>query len=195
MRNRWFHKAILHSPALGLEKKVTWLELFYDLIFVAAFIQLGNGLSKNVTPGNVALFCGLFIPLWVSWTGFSFFENRYSVDDFLHRLTVLAQMGAVGGMAISAPQVLEGEFYPFAIWAGVAMSLVGFMMRGPTSRNRPAERMPDIGASCSPSAAPRGLSVVWWVRLGSYPSTWAPRCADSRRSSSSLRRSTSTRGP
>jgi low temperature requirement protein LtrA len=34
---------------MGLEKRATWLELFYDLIFVAAFIQLGNLLSASVS--------------------------------------------------------------------------------------------------------------------------------------------------
>jgi inward rectifier potassium channel len=127
MRNRWFHKPILHTPLLGVEKKVSWLELFYDLIFVAAFIQLGNGLAKHPTPSGVAMFAGMFIPLWLSWTGFTFFENRYSLDDFLHRAMVLAQMAAVGGMAISAPGVLDGIFYPFAIWSGVAQSMVALM--------------------------------------------------------------------
>ncbi len=127
MRNRWFHRPLLHSPTLGVEKKVTWLELFYDLIFVAAFIQLGNGLSHHITPGGVALFAGMFVPLWISWTGFTFFENRYSVDDFLHRAMVLAQMAAVGGMAISAPGVLDGDFFPFAIWAGIAQGMVALM--------------------------------------------------------------------
>jgi low temperature requirement protein LtrA len=47
MRNRWFHVPVLHTAAH--EKKVSWLELFYDLIFVAAFIQLGNGLAEHVT--------------------------------------------------------------------------------------------------------------------------------------------------
>ena len=103
MRSRWFHKPLLHSPSLGLEKKVTWLELFYDLIFVAAFIQLGNGLSKNISLSGAGIFVGMFVVLWVAWTGFTFFENRFSVDDFLHRGMVLVQMGAIGGMAISAP--------------------------------------------------------------------------------------------
>ena len=32
------------------EKRATWLELFYDLVFVAAFIQLGNALTARVSP-------------------------------------------------------------------------------------------------------------------------------------------------
>jgi len=60
MHKRWFHRPFLHSPALGVHKRVTWLELFYDLIFVAAFIQLGNGLSRNASPLGAVAFVGTF---------------------------------------------------------------------------------------------------------------------------------------
>ena len=43
MRNRWFHAPTLHTPSHGSEKKVSWLELFYDLIFVAAIIHHNTG--------------------------------------------------------------------------------------------------------------------------------------------------------
>jgi inward rectifier potassium channel len=127
MRSRWFHRPFLHSPSLGLEKKVTWLELFYDLVFVAAFIQLGNGLSSHVSSAGFLAFAATFVPLWVAWTGFSFYENRYTVDDFAHRLLVFAQMFAVGGMAISAPGVLDGRLFAFSLTAGAAQLVVAVM--------------------------------------------------------------------
>ncbi len=48
MRSRWLHAPLLHT-AHGRERKVTWLELFYDLIFVAAIIQLGDVLSDGIS--------------------------------------------------------------------------------------------------------------------------------------------------
>jgi len=127
MRSRWFHRPFLHSTSLGLEKRATWLELFYDLIFVAAFIQLGNGLSTHVSGRGFAAFAATFVPLWVAWTGFTFYENRYTVDDFAHRLLVFAQMFAVGGMAISAPSVLDGQVFAFSLAAGASQLIVALM--------------------------------------------------------------------
>ncbi|MCA9514322.1 MAG: low temperature requirement protein A, partial [Myxococcales bacterium] len=83
-------------------------ELFYDLIFVAGIIQLGNALSANVSVGGFFGFLGLFAPLWLMWTSFTFFSNRFEVDDLTHRLSVFLQMFAVGGMAITVQRVLEG---------------------------------------------------------------------------------------
>lgn len=119
---------MLHSPALGLEKKASWLELFFDLIFVAAFIQLGNFLGDSVTLGRFLSFAGVFVPLWVSWTGFTFYCNRFTVDDFVHRTFVFLQMFAVGGMAISAKAaVIDGEITPFAVSAAIAQLMIGVM--------------------------------------------------------------------
>ena len=127
MRNRWFHTPLLHAPQFMGSKKVTWLELFYDLIFVAAIIQLGNGLSKHVSLSGFLGFAGLFIPLWVAWTGFTFYVNRFNVDDFLHRLLVFAQMFVVGAMAIAAPRVFEGKHHMFALAYGLAQLIVALL--------------------------------------------------------------------
>ncbi len=127
MRSRWYHRPIFHSPALGLEKKASWLELFYDLIFVAAFIQLGNGLSAHVSVLGALAFASVFVPLWVAWTGFTFYQNRYSIDDFVHRLCVFVQMFAVGGMALNAGTVLDRENDGFATYSGIALLIIGLM--------------------------------------------------------------------
>lgn len=127
MRNRWYHHAVLHSPAHGEEKKPTWLELFYDLIFVAAFIQLGNGLSGNVSPGGFAAFAGVFAPMWFAWTGMTFFINRFTVDDFVHRIAVFAQMFAIGGMGVFAPRVLDGDSAYFAGASAVALLVIALL--------------------------------------------------------------------
>jgi inward rectifier potassium channel len=128
MRSRWYHKPLLHT-AHDHEKKVSWLELFYDLIFVASIIQLGDALSERVTEthavlGPFASFAALFVPLVVAWMGFTFFANRFQLDDFAHRGLVFAKMFAVGWMAISAPAVLRGEHESFAVAYGVTQCLV-----------------------------------------------------------------------
>jgi low temperature requirement protein LtrA len=69
MQNRWFHRPTLPSPLLGKERKVGWLELFYDLIYVATIIQLGNALSHHISVFGFLAFAGLMVPLWHTWTG------------------------------------------------------------------------------------------------------------------------------
>ena len=53
MENRWFHLPKLHTPGAGHARRVGWLELFYDLIYVATLIQLGDCLSKDFGFGGL----------------------------------------------------------------------------------------------------------------------------------------------
>ncbi len=127
MRSRWFHAPTLHSGHGPIEKKVSWLELFYDLIFVAAFIQLGNGLAERLDARGTEAFAGAFLALWVIWTGFSFFENRYTVGDFLHRTMTLAQMFSVAAVGLFAGRMIAGETEAFSISVASGLFLVSLM--------------------------------------------------------------------
>lgn len=61
MQNRWFHPPSLHSPGPGRERRVGWLELFYDLIYVDVISRLDDGRLlvdyghfHETVPDNVA---------------------------------------------------------------------------------------------------------------------------------------------
>lgn len=82
--------------------RVTWVELFFDLIYVAALIQLGDRLSSDVSWAGIGQFLGSFVILWWTWTGTTAFMNRFAVDDIVHRTLTFVQMFAVGNFAIIA---------------------------------------------------------------------------------------------
>ena len=78
------------------EKKVTWLELFYDLLFVAAVATATHVLlhvEQGYIHGEYLLkFVLIFIPIWWAWTGQTMFINRFG-QDFLHqRIFMILQM-------------------------------------------------------------------------------------------------------
>lgn len=77
-------------------KKVTWLELFYDLLFVAAVATATHVLlhvEQGYIHGEYLLkFVLIFIPIWWAWTGQTMFINRFG-QDFLHqRIFMILQM-------------------------------------------------------------------------------------------------------
>lgn len=122
MRSRWFHRARLHVAG-GPHKRVGWLELFYDLVFVAAIIQLGDGLSS----AGLASFALHFVPLWVAWTGFTFYANRFTIDDLTHRMLVLGKMFAVGAMAIASRTSMEGDSSSFSLAFAAVQGIVAVL--------------------------------------------------------------------
>lgn len=82
-------------------RQATWLELFYDLVFVVAVAALGHRLLDDHTWSGVWAFVGLFVPLWWSWASFTFYADRFDTDDLGQRLLAVAQMVAIALMAAS----------------------------------------------------------------------------------------------
>jgi low temperature requirement protein LtrA len=96
-------------------RHATWLELFFDLVFVVAAAQLAGALSNDLTLHGFLVFCGLFVPVWWAWVGYTFYADRFDTDDLVHRLLMLGGMFAVGALASVIPDAARGDTAPFAI--------------------------------------------------------------------------------
>ena len=97
------------------ERHATWLELFYDLVFVVTVSQLSHYLFHDVSLSNFFGFLFLFIPVWWSWIGTTFFATRFYSDDLGHRLLLLLQMGGAGAMAVNISGAFNNTFSGFAL--------------------------------------------------------------------------------
>jgi low temperature requirement protein LtrA len=118
------------------ERKIGWLELFYDLVYVATLIQLGDALSEDVSIGGVLRFVALFIPIWWSWTGMTFYSNRFITDDLLHRVLIFAQILAIAAMGISVKGAF-GDLYVQFTLSYVAVRLVLVLLYVRVARSLP----------------------------------------------------------
>ncbi|ACY15919.1 low temperature requirement protein A [Haliangium ochraceum] len=139
MANRWFHAPVLRSPSSGERRQISWLELFFDLLFAAAILHLGAALEAAPSGENFFRFVGLAVPLWAIWTGFAFYCNHFSVDDFAHRLLVFGQGFAVGAMTLSAPELIAGQPRWFAAATGIGMACAA-LQYGRAYRHTPEAR-------------------------------------------------------
>ena len=74
------------------ERKATWLELFYDLIFVVAIAELSHSLSKDVSVHGFISFVALFIVVWWCWLGATFYATLFDTDDIRDRLLTFLLM-------------------------------------------------------------------------------------------------------
>ncbi len=90
-------------------RRSSWLELFFDLVFVVAVAQLAQELVRDHTPGGVAIFCALFMPVFIAWQGFSFYADRFDTDDVLFRGVMIAAMLAIIVLAGQIRNVASGR--------------------------------------------------------------------------------------
>jgi low temperature requirement protein LtrA len=96
------------------ERHATWLELFFDLVFVVAVAELGQNLTNDPTLHGFLVYVGLFIPVIWAWAGFTFYANRFDTDDLTYRLLILLAMFAVAALATSTPNAIEEGGRAFA---------------------------------------------------------------------------------
>ena len=85
----------LHTVQAEGEESPTWLELFFDLVYVAILVELGSRLSGNLSLQGTIEFVLLFVPIWWSWLGLVFFTRYFPTDDIGQRLLTVAYMGAM----------------------------------------------------------------------------------------------------
>ena len=116
----------------GAERHATWYELFFDLVFAAAVIELATALADDPTSAVFARFAGLFLAIAWAWTGFAVYANRFDTDDLIYRLIKAGAAFATAAIAIEIPRVMAGDggTMAFAIgYAVVRLLLVGLYVR------------------------------------------------------------------
>jgi low temperature requirement protein LtrA len=97
------------------DRRATWLELFLDLVFVAAIAEVALTLGDDPTPAGFGRFLALFLPIGWAWAGFTFYATRFDTDDLVYRLLTLLGMFAVAALASTVPDALHGGQNRFVV--------------------------------------------------------------------------------
>jgi low temperature requirement protein LtrA len=97
------------------ERHATWLELLCDLVFVVTISQLTHYLDQNLSLRGFSEFLFLFIPVWWTWLGTTFYAKRFYSENLKHRLLLLAQMGEAGDLAVNINGALGEPSSGFAL--------------------------------------------------------------------------------
>ena len=82
------------------ERHATWLELFFDLVFVITVGRLAARFGHHLDVHGLLEFLGLFIPVWWIWVGHTVYATRFDRDDTVQRLLTFGQMLAVAALAL-----------------------------------------------------------------------------------------------
>jgi low temperature requirement protein LtrA len=94
--------------------RVTFIELFFDLVFVFAVTQLSHGLLEHFSVIGVAQTALLLMAVWWVWIYTSWFTNWIDPDHTPVRLVLLALMLAGLLLSTSLPRAFEERGLVFA---------------------------------------------------------------------------------
>ncbi|WP_315788702.1 low temperature requirement protein A [Fischerella sp. JS2] len=148
------------------ERHATWLELFYDLVFVVAVSQLAHNLKENVSLAGYLGFVFLFIPVWWSWIGTTMYANRFDSDDIGRRLLVGLQMLTAAALAINIHHGL-GESAPgfaLAYAFGRAVLIIEYVRAG--------IHIPAARPLTTRYATGFAIAAMFWLASAFIPAPW-----------------------
>jgi low temperature requirement protein LtrA len=90
-------------------RRASWLELFFDLIFVAAVAQVGVPLGEDYTLHGLVCYALMFLLIWWAWLGHTMYSTRFDADDVVQRLLTLLQIFAAAAMAANAKSAFDSR--------------------------------------------------------------------------------------
>src|SRR5215468_4112244 len=138
-------------------RRATWLELFFDLIFVAAVAQVGGPLHTNYSFVALARYAFLFFLIWWAWLGHTLYSTRFDTDDPVQRALTLVQMFTVAVMAANAGEALDSRS---AAGFGAAYAVMRIILVVQYVRARSLERSKRL---TNYYAAGFGLAASLWL--------------------------------
>ena len=103
----------------------TWLELFFDLVYVAILVELGNRLSHDLSIPGLLQFLFLFVIVWWSWLDKVLYNRYFPNDDIGQRLLTFLYMALMGFMAFNIHDITGSTAAYFLLaYAGSKFVLV-----------------------------------------------------------------------
>lgn len=105
------------------EKRVSWAELFFDLVFVFAITQLSTLLRSDHTWAGLGRTAVVFVPIYWTWVGTAIQGNLQDLSGPRQRLPVFAV--ALGGMfmalAVTGSYGGRGLLFAASYWIARAI--------------------------------------------------------------------------
>ncbi|MET8350996.1 MULTISPECIES: low temperature requirement protein A [unclassified Micromonospora] len=118
-------RSLIHG--YGVARRASWLELFFDLVFVVAVFRLGQRLVDDPSARGVLVFAGLISAIWWLWFSFSYFADLFDDDRPPSRLAQLTAMLGVLALAASLPGDAAADASRFAVIYGLLLALLTAM--------------------------------------------------------------------
>jgi low temperature requirement protein LtrA len=135
---QWFGPPRAHGE-IDDSRVVSFLELFYDLVFVVLVAQIAHTLAGNVTWAGVGDFATVFALLWLAWLNGTLYHELHGREDGRSRTFIFTQMMVLVVMSVytghAADSLDDGR--GFAITYTVLLALLGLQWFGVRRHDSP----------------------------------------------------------
>lgn len=98
---RWFRPPRPHGH-VEEDRSVSFLELFYDLVFVVLIAQIAHTLAGHVNWTGLRDFVVVFGLVWIAWLNGTLYHDLHGGEDGRSRTYIFAQMSLLVLLAVFA---------------------------------------------------------------------------------------------
>ena len=109
------------------ERKISWLELFYDLVYVAAISQFTHHFAAHPSWSVMGFGFLLFSMIFWSWINGSQYYDLHGSDSIRTRLFTFIQMLAVAAVTITIEDTFNGYHKAFAITFSAIQIIITYL--------------------------------------------------------------------
>lgn len=118
-------------------RSVSFLELFYDLVYVAVIAQTAHHLAEHVTPRGFAEFTIVFSLIWTAWVNGSLFVEVHGRDDGRTRTLVFVQMAILALLAVFTEDATGDTGPAFALVYAAWLAVMTWQWNAVRRQDRP----------------------------------------------------------
>jgi len=121
---RWFLRPPRAHGEVIEDRTVSFLELFYDLVYVVLIGQVAHTLSEDVSWTGVLDFAVVFGLIWIGWFNGTQFHELHGREDGRNRSFIFLQMGILTVLAVFTGDAASTDGEPFALTYAVLLAVL-----------------------------------------------------------------------
>jgi low temperature requirement protein LtrA len=110
----WFRTPPRRHGEVMATREVSFLELFYDLVYVVLIGRTAHHLAVHVTGRGVVEFAVVFGMIWLAWFNGTFWHELHGREDGRSRNYIFLQMGLLAVLAVFAEGAAADDGEEFA---------------------------------------------------------------------------------
>ena len=137
---RWLWTPPRPHGGVRPERNVSFLELFYDLVYVAVIAQAAHHLAEHVTERGIVEFAVIFSLIWVAWVNGSLYVELHGRDDGRTRNLVFIQMAILALLAVFTAEAAGATGPAFAIVYAAFMAVMTWQWNAVRRQDHPEFR-------------------------------------------------------
>jgi hypothetical protein len=154
---RWFLRPPRPHGEVIEDRTVSFLELFYDLVYVVLVGQIAHTLAEDVSWSGVVDFAVVFGLIWIGWFNGTQFHELHGREDGRNRSFIFLQMGILTVLAVFTGHAASTDGEPFALTYAILLAVLAWqwasVYRTDAPEYRPGAPLPRraCGVDRSPS--------------------------------------------